>query len=121
MFWLLRQIIYCVFIIVLSHYFYNYLKDTMTTPIIKSVSVQKNDLEDIAKKTDISVVPDHVPDNVPDHVPTSKDVVFNDKTHENKISEMEENEMKQTLKMYIKQLNSSSSNTLSTTNINSLP
>ena len=49
MFWLLRQIIYCVFIIVLSHYFYNYLKDTMTTPIIKSVSVQKNDLEDNKK------------------------------------------------------------------------
>jgi len=37
------------------------------------------------------------------------------------ISNSEKNEMKDTLKNYIKQLNCSSSNTLSTTNINSLP
>ena len=117
MFWLLQQIVISVFIIVLMHYFYNYLKDTLTTPMIKSISVHnKVDLEDNSKhsKAILQTSTTKIPTTIPNE---------SMKQSENKeiISDSEENEMKDTLKNYIKELNRPSSNTLSTTNINSLP
>ena len=141
MFWLLQQIMFSVFIIILIHYFYNYLKDTLTTPMIKNVSIHNNHLEDLKQESlddslvkkdnaiilDNAIVDNTISDNAISDNAISDNAISDNTISDNAISDnaisdnAEENEMKNMLKNYIKEISISSPNTLSTTDIKSLP
>ena len=125
MFWILQQIVFSLIIILLVHYLYNYLKDSLTTPKIKTISTQDDHhLEELMKKTkEISILD-------PPILNTN-----HDKDNNHNEDDENDDDMKNTLKNYIKQLKTpldetivkkcenanSNTNGLSTTNINSLP
>ena len=131
MFWILQQIVFSVIIILLIHYLYNYLKESLTTPKIKSISTQDNHyLEKLIQTTEKQeqVLIENKPNEINKTNEADKKTlnINHDKnTKDGEDNEYNEDDMKNTLKNYIKQLQyPTDNNTIKTTpntNINSLP
>ena len=140
MFWILQQIVFSVIIILLIHYLYNYLKESLTTPKIKSISTQDNHyLEKLIQTTEKQeqVLIENKPNEINktneankktlniNHDKNSKNTRDGEDNKDDKDNEDNEDDMKNTLKNYIKQLQfHTDNNTVKTTpntNINSLP
>ena len=134
MFWILQQIVFSVIIILLIHYLYNYLKESLTTPKIKSISTQDNHyLEKLIQTTEKQeqVLIENKPNEINKTNEANKKTlnINHDKNSKNtkdgEDNEYNEDDMKNTLKNYIKQLQyPTDNNTIKTTpntNINSLP